>query len=256
MNKRILPAALAVFALAATAALAQTPPAAPPKAAPKAAPAPAAPKAAPKGPAAPAAPAAPGQQAQPQPGGDQQTPQLIYSPWTKFCIKGQEANAKQFCFTGKDGRLESGMPVVAAIIIEPEGEPRKLLRVTLPLGMSLPQGTRVIIDQNEAAAKQSPYAFCLQNGCTSDYEATPEVLASLKKGTTLYVQAIQANGVAVTLQLPLGDFAKAYDGPPTDPKVLEEQNKKLQDDLNKRAKEMREKLEQQGQANPGAAAPK
>lgn len=244
MYKRILPAALAVFALAAAAAQAQTPPA--PKAPPKAAPAPAAPKAAPKGPA----PAAPQQQAQP----DQQTPQLIYSPWTKFCIKGQEANAKQFCFTGKDGRLESGMAVVAAIIIEPEGEPRKLLRVTLPLGMSLPQGTRVIIDTNEAGAKQSPYAFCLQNGCTSDYEATPEIIAALKKGTTLYVQAIQANGVAVTLQLPLGDFAKAYDGPPTDPKVLEEQGKKLQEDLNKRAKEMREKLEQQGQSNPGAAA--
>jgi invasion protein IalB len=245
MIKRILPAALAVFALAAVAAQAQTPPAAPaaPKAAPKAAPAPAAPKAAPKGPAAPVQPA-PG--AAPQAQGDQQTPQLIYSPWTKFCIKGQEANAKQFCFTGKDGRLESGMSVVAAIIIEPEGEPRKLLRVTLPLGMSLPQGTRVVIDTNEAQSKQSPYSFCLQNGCTSDYEATPDVLASLKKGTTLFVQAIQANGVAVTLQLPLGDFAKAYDGPPTDPKVLEEQGKKLQDDLNKRAKEMREKLEQQG----------
>jgi len=32
-------------------------------------------------------------------------------PWTKFCLKGQEANAQQVCFTGKDGRIESGMPV-------------------------------------------------------------------------------------------------------------------------------------------------
>ena len=52
-------------------------------------------------------------------------PQLIFSPWTKFCLKGQEAGAKQVCFTGKDGRVESGMPVVAAVLIEPEGEPRK-----------------------------------------------------------------------------------------------------------------------------------
>ena len=58
-------------------------------------------------------------------------PQLIFSPWTKFCLKGQEANAKQVCFTGKDGRVESGMPVVAAVLIEPEGEPKKILRVTL-----------------------------------------------------------------------------------------------------------------------------
>jgi hypothetical protein len=41
--------------------------------------------------------------------------QLIYSPWTKFCLKGQETNAKQVCFTGKDARIESGMPVVAAV---------------------------------------------------------------------------------------------------------------------------------------------
>ena len=47
------------------------------------------------------------------------------SPWTKVCQKGPEPNAKQVCFIGKDGRVESGMPVVAAVLIEPEGEPRK-----------------------------------------------------------------------------------------------------------------------------------
>ena len=74
--------------------------------------------------------------------------QLIYSPWTKFCLKNQnDPNSKQVCFTGKDARIESGMPVVAAVLIEPEGEPKKILRVTLPLGMQLIHGTRVIIDQ-------------------------------------------------------------------------------------------------------------
>ena len=63
-------------------------------------------------------------------------------PWTKFCLKGQDTGAKQVCFTGKDGRIESGQPVIAAVIIEPEGEPKKILRVTLPLGMQLVHGTR------------------------------------------------------------------------------------------------------------------
>ena len=85
--------------------------------------------------------------------------QLIYAPWTKFCLKGQDANAKQVCFTGKDGRIESGQPVVAAVIIEPEGEPKKILRVTLPLGMQLVHGTRVIVDNNPPM--QSPYVICL-----------------------------------------------------------------------------------------------
>jgi invasion protein IalB len=268
MNFRILAAPIwprgRVFAVLAATALAasfvagevhaQAPaPAAPkakPKALPKAAPAPA--------PAAqPGAPAPGGQPeagAQPQPPQDQQI-QLIYAPWTKFCLKGQGADAKQVCFTGKDGRIESGQPVIAAVIIEPEGEPKKILRVTLPLGMQLVHGTRIIVDNNQPI--QAPYVICFQNGCMSDYEATPELLANMKKGKNLVVQAINSNGAPLTLPLPLeetgGSFAKAYDGPPTDPKVFEENQKKLQEELQKRAEEARKKLEATQQ--PAAGAP-
>ena len=231
---------------------AQTP--APATGAPKAKGAPkAAPKAAPEPQAAPA-PAAPAAGAPPP---DQQQVQLIYAPWTKFCLKGQDANAKQVCFTGKDGRIESGQPVIAAVIIEPEGEPKKILRVTLPLGMQLVHGTRVIVDNNAPA--QSPYVICFQNGCMSDYELTPDMLANMKKGQNLIVQAINSNGAPLTLPLPLqegtGGFAKAYDGPPTDPKVFEETQKKLQEELQKRAEEARKTLEATQPAGASAAAP-
>jgi invasion protein IalB len=217
------------------------------RAAPKAAPAAPAPVAqAPPPAAAPAPGAPPAAGAQPA---DQQV-QLIYAPWTKFCLKGQDANAKQVCFTGKDGRIESGQPVIAAVIIEPEGEPKKILRVTLPLGMQLVHGTRVIVDNNPPA--QSPYVICFQNGCMSDYDVTPEMLANLKKGQNLVVQAINSNGAPLTLPLPLAEFAKAYDGPPTDPKVFEETQKKLQEELQKRAEEARKKLEA---AQPAGATP-
>ena len=247
-------ALLAATALSAailvSGAQAQTPAPAPsaPAAAPKAK---AAPKAAPKAPAAaPApttqapAPPAGAPSAAGAPAADQV--QLIYAPWTKFCLKGQDAGAKQVCFTGKDGRIESGQPVIAAVIIEPEGEPKKILRVTLPLGMQLVHGTRVIVDANAPA--QSPYVICFQNGCMSDYDVTPELLASMKKGQNLVVQAINSNGAPLTLPLPLAEFAKAYDGPPTDPKVFEETQKKLQEERQKRAEEARKKLE----ANPPA----
>jgi invasion protein IalB len=275
MNFRILAASVGprgrLLALLAATALAipvaseaQTPPpAAAPKAAPKAPPA--APRpAAPRAPGAPSAQAPAGQapapaggaQAQGQP--PEQQIQLIYAPWTKFCLKGQDANAKQVCFTGKDGRIESGQPVIAAVIIEPEGEPKKILRVTLPLGMQLVHGTRVIVDSNPPM--QSPYVICFANGCMSDYEVTPELLANLKKGQNLVVQAINSNGAPLTLPLPLQEsgssFAKAYDGPPTDPKQFEETQKKLQEELQKRAEEQRKKLEQQNGATPANAPSK
>ena len=246
-------AAMAAGAVLAAAVVsgsyAQTPAApTPAPKAPKAPKAPAAPKAAPA-PAA-GAPADAGQAAAPA-AGDQQV-QLIYQPWAKYCMKGQDAAAKEVCFIGKDGRIESGQTVVAAVIIEPKGEPKKILRVTLPLGMALVQGTRIVVDSNAPA--QSPFVACFQNGCMSDYDFTPEMVAAMKKGTTLFVQAIQVSGAAVTLPLPLAEFAKAYDGPPTDPKVFEENQKKLQEELQKRAAEARAKLEGAGGATANPAA--
>ena len=254
---RVLALLTATALVVPFAAEAQTPAPGAPAAAPKAAPK-ATPKATPKAP--PAAPGPTAQPAQPPAAGapaagsqpaDQQV-QLIYAPWTKFCLKGQDAGAKQVCFTGKDGRIESGQPVIAAVIIEPEGEPKKILRVTLPLGMQLVHGTRVIVDSNPPA--QSPYVICFANGCMSDYEMTPELLASMKKGQNLVVQAINSNGAPLTLPLPLAEFAKAYDGPPTDPKVFEETQKKLQEELQKRAEEARKKLEATNPPTGGALA--
>ena len=133
------------------------------------------------------------------------------------------------------------MPVVAAVLIEPENEPKKILRVTLPLGMSIGPGTRVIVDQGQPMT--GPYVICFNNGCMADFEASAELISKLKKGQGLVVQGINGAGQAISLPLPLGDFAKAYDGPPTDPKVFEEQQKKLQAELQKRAEEARKKLE-------------
>jgi invasion protein IalB len=211
-------------------------------------------------------PAPQAQQPPPQqaPGGDQgqqaqngqQPVQLIFSPWTKFCLKGQPGQpadpaAKEVCFTGKDARVESGQPVAAAVIIEPQGADKKLLRVTLPLGMQLAHGTRVIVDQNQPMT--APYVICFTNGCMADYEASADMIGKMKKGQGLVIQAINTTGQPISLVMPLNDFAKAYDGPPTDPKEFEAQQKKLQDELQRRADEARKKLESQ-QGGPTSSA--
>jgi invasion protein IalB len=229
------------------------------------APAPAAPAAKPR-PATPPKPAqpaqqqpAPAQQQAPQgqaqaPGGD--APQLIFSPWVKLCNKDADPKAKRICVTVKDGRVESGLLVVSVAIIEMDGEAKKLLRMSLPYGVALQHGTRLIVDQGAPAT--SPFVTCLPpvvppGGCIADYEASTDMIGRMKKGQVLTIQAIHMNGQAMSPQMELKDFAKAYDGPPTDPKVFEEQQKKLQDELQKRAEEQRKRLE--AQQPPQAAAP-
>lgn len=261
IGKAIGVAAILAVALVTTPSitLAQQPlaPALPPAAKPKPAPA------RPKPLAAPARPAPEAQQPGPAPaqnqaqGAEPQQPQFIYSPWTKFCVKADpnDPNSKQVCFTGKDARIESGMPVAAVVIIEQQGEPKKLLQVTLPLHMLLQPGTRFIVDQEQPLT--APYFLCVEIGCLARYEATPELIAKMKKGQQVTVQAIGQNNQPVSVPLPLADFAKAYDGPPTDPKVVEEQQQKLQEELQRRADDARKHLEQQQGATPqsSSAAP-
>jgi invasion protein IalB len=260
-------ATTSVAALMISSALAQTPPQqpAPPR---PAAPAPARPSATtparPPQPAqtqpAPAAqPGQPAQQGATAPG-QQPVPQLIFSQWVKFCVgpDGQPADqkdptvkAKQVCLTGIDGRMESGMPVVAVVAIEPPAEGKKILRLTLPIGMQLQHGTRLIVDQSQPLT--APYVTCFANGCISDYELSADTLVKVKKGKSAVVQGINYNGSAISVPVPLTEFAKAFDGAPTDPKVLEERQKKLEEELKrkgeelqKKANEARQKLEQSG----------
>jgi invasion protein IalB len=235
-------AAAALFALSVSISpvlAQQAPPQRPaPKAAPKAAPKPA------QQPAPAPAPAAP----QPQAQGEM--PPLIYSPWAKFCNKAPDPNAKQVCFTGRDARTETGVPVVAAALIEPEGEPKKILRITLPSPLQLQYGSRIIVDQNQPVT--GPFFTCFANGCMADYEGTPDLITKMKKGQQMVVQAININGTQISFPLPLSDFAKANEGAPSDPKKYEEDQAKLQAELQKRAEEQRKKLEAQGQSAPAA----
>jgi invasion protein IalB len=157
--------------------------------------------------------ATPGETIQPQ-------VQLISSPWTRYCGQGlteqsSEIRTQKVCFTASDSHLTSGQKVVIALLIEPEGDGTKLLRVTLPLGVALVPGARIVIDEKEAMI--APFVVCLpKNGCMADYKADPDLIEKLKKGQSLAIQAFE-KGKPISFTLPLPGFAKAYEGPASDP---------------------------------------
>ena len=166
-----------------------------------------------------APPAAPGEMVQ----SGQQQVQLISAPWTRYCAKGlteqsSEIRTKEVCFTASDGHLTSGEKLVIALLIEPEGGDTKLLRVTLPLGVALVPGARIVVDEKEGIT--APFVVCLRkNGCMADYKADTDLIEKLKKGRSLAIQAFEKGG-PTSFTLPLAGFAKAYDGPATDPTGL------------------------------------
>src|SRR5215467_497071 len=197
---------------------------------------------------APPRPSSPGAAPAAGPGGTPETPRLIYSPWTKFCMKGKDPGAKNVCFIGKDARTEALQPAGAAVLIEPGGEAKRIFRVTVPGPVQMQHGARIVIDTELPIT--GTFVTCLANGCLADYEATPDLIEKLKKGRMLTLQAVKLDGKVTSFPLPLADrsgnsFQKAHEGPPADPKAFEAQQKKLQEELQKRAQELGRKLESQ-----------
>ena len=104
----------------------------------------------------------------------------------------------------------------------------------------------MILDKEEPLTGR--YLVCLPNGCMADFDVTKDFVGKLKKGQQIVLQGINLPGQAASYMLPLADFAKANEGPATDPKQFEADQKKLQDELQKKAEDARKRL----QASPPA----
>jgi invasion protein IalB len=211
---------------------------------------PAAPAAQPAKPAAPAQ----GQSGQPQQPAGPTVVQVKAEPsqpeWTKVCGKDQNTNA-EICYTTRDFVSDQGQPVLALAVYDVKGQqPQKVVRFVMPLGLLLQPGLRFAVDQGQATAGR--YVMCLPNGCFAEAQVKDDFIASLKKGANLNVSVQNQIGREITFAVPAAGFAKAFDGPPIDPKVLEEQQKKLQEELQKRSEEMRQRmLQSSGAAGQG-----
>ena len=210
-------------------------------------------------PAAPAAPAAPAQQApaeaapQGQPGPVRVDLQPAQGDWTKVCGKDQAAN-KEICYTTRDfGQGPDQPPVLALAVYDVKGDDTKIVRLLLPVSLLLRPGFRFQVDNG--APQEGAFEICFPNGCFAEAKVKANVIDSLKKGTTLAISVRNQVSNEVTFAVPLAGFGKSFDGAPIDPKVLEEQQKALEQQLQKRAEEERKRLEAQQGAAPAPAAP-
>lgn len=219
-------------------------------------------------PAKPATPAKPAQaapaQAQ-QPAAQQQQQQAqggapasvgvpgISTPWTKVCGNDQAAG-KQICMTTQDFTAETGQPLASAGIREVKDDPNKKFIVSVPVGMLIQPGTRVILDQQPPLALK--YEICFPNGCFASMDVNADFVNKLKKTQTITIQALQMGGRTLNFQLPGKDFAKAYDGAPSDPNAVAAERQKMAEELQKLAqKKAEERAAAGGQPGAPGAAP-
>jgi invasion protein IalB len=155
-----------------------------------------------------AAQAAPAASASPAPA--EGTPNTPPQPgWVARCASASreaplECAIEESAFVTKTGQL---LVQVDVRVTSDTHAPVALLQ--LPLGLNLPVGAKLQIDEGKPVDLQ--IQTCEQRGCYANLPVAPEMLAQLRSGKELKVSFQNLAKETMTIPLPLGDFAAAYD---------------------------------------------
>ena len=81
--------------------------------------------------------------------------------------------------------------------------------VQLPLGLNLPAGAKLQVDDGKASDLQ--IQTCEARGCYANLQIAPEMLTALKSGKQLKVSFQNLAKETIAIPMPLADFASAYE---------------------------------------------
>ncbi|AGM40556.1 hypothetical protein SPISAL_02295 [Spiribacter salinus M19-40] len=104
---------------------------------------------------------------------------------------------------------ESQQTVLEAVIGYPQDAENPIALFNLPLGMRLPPGVQLQVDDNEAI--RFPIQLCLQTGCRANIELEADLLEQLRAGTEVTLTIADPQGRGVELPLSLMGFSDALD---------------------------------------------
>ncbi|WP_375411081.1 invasion associated locus B family protein [uncultured Bradyrhizobium sp.] len=103
----------------------------------------------------------------------------------------------------------TGQLVIAVNIRVPADTHAPSALIQLPLGMNIPNGARLQVDDGNTTDLQ--IQTCEARGCYAGTAIAPELLAAMKSGKQLKVSFQNLNKETLTVPLPLADFAAAYE---------------------------------------------
>jgi invasion protein IalB len=104
---------------------------------------------------------------------------------------------------------KTGQLIVLVNIRVPSDTHTPVALVQLPLGLNLPVGAKLQVDDGNAVDLQ--IQTCENRGCYASTPLAPDLLAALRSGKQLKVSFQNLAKETITIPMPLADFAPAYD---------------------------------------------
>jgi len=162
------------------------------------------------------------------------------SGWFKTC---NEADGNKVCVVEYRVVASDGNQLITTIsLVEVTGAvERKIFRVIVPTGRSLPPGIQIQVDGKRSVV--IPYLFCRPNICAAEAALNDQLVKVFKAGGRLDVTSLNFQSKPNAVPITLKGFTAAYDGPP-----IKQEDPASREELLK--KQLEEKLkQQQGTAN-------
>ena len=104
---------------------------------------------------------------------------------------------------------KTGQLIVLVNIRVPSDTHAPIALVQLPLGLNLPVGAKLQVDDGKVVDLQ--IQTCENRGCYANTPVTPDMLTAMRSGKQLKVAFQNLTKETITIPMPLGDFAAAYD---------------------------------------------
>ncbi|MCA1454653.1 invasion associated locus B family protein [Bradyrhizobium sp. BRP22] len=142
--------------------------------------------------------------------GQREARDIKFGEWQKVCFK--PGAAKMVCRTTLSGTFNTGQTAVRVYLTEREDSEGARLQLFLPVGLYLPAGATLAVDQG--ATYRVPFTWCLTNTCIAGDLADPNLLRDMDSGQTLALRVVDTNLLSVRTLLPLDQFATARKGRP------------------------------------------
>ncbi len=99
--------------------------------------------------------------------------------------------------------------ILVVIVLNTADRKTRLMRVIAPLGVLLPPGVSLRID--EADAGRLSFLQCLPNGCVAQLAMDSALIDKMKNGKTATLGIFQTPEQGVGMQAPLAGFKEAYE---------------------------------------------
>lgn len=129
--------------------------------------------------------------------------------WIARCSSASRTSPLECAIEQSAVLTKTGQLIVLINIRVPADTRAPIALVQLPLGLNLPAGAKLQVDDGKAAELQ--IQTCEARGCYANLPISPEMLGTLKTGKLLKVSFQNLAKETITIPMPLGDFAAAYE---------------------------------------------